>query len=79
MNLGLIIVLVILIGLMSLLLYLNSKVKLGKGGQYELHDKHKALRNTVAVTGLGFYSFILMALVIFAIGVIFFRDSFLPR
>jgi hypothetical protein len=79
MNIGLIIVLVILIGFMSLLLYLNSKVKLGKGGQYELPDKQKTLQNTINVTGLGFYVFVLLALLIFAIGVIFFRDSFLPR
>jgi hypothetical protein len=63
----------------SLLLYLNSKVKLGKDGQYELPDKQKTLRNTINVAGLGFYFYILLALLIFAIGVIFFRDSFLPR
>jgi hypothetical protein len=79
MDFGLIFVLVILIGYMSLLLYLNSKVKLDKGGQYELPSKHKALRNTITVTGLGFYGLILLALVVFAIGVIFFRDGFLPR
>jgi hypothetical protein len=79
MNIGLIIVLVILIGFMSLLLYLNSKVKLGKGGQYELPDEQKTLRNTINVIGLGSYVYILLALLIFAIGVIFFRDSFLPR
>lgn len=79
MDFGLIIVLVILIGYMSLLLYLNSKVKLGNSKQYELPNKHKVLRNTITVTGLGFYGFILLAMLIFAIGVIFFRDSFLPR
>ena len=79
MNFGLIIILGILIGFMSLLLYLNSKVKLGKGGQNELLNEHKTLRNMINITGLGFYSFILLALLIFAIGVIFFRDSFLPK
>jgi hypothetical protein len=79
MDFGLILVLVILIGYMSLLLYLNSKVKLRNGEQYELPNKHKALQNTIAVTGLGFIGFILLALLIFAVGVIFFRDSFLPR
>ena len=79
MNFGLIIILGILIGFMSLLLYLNSKVRLGNGEQYESPDKHKALQNAITVTGLGFIGFILLALLIFAIGVIFFRDSFLPR
>jgi hypothetical protein len=79
MDFGLISVLAILIGYMSLLLYLNSKVKLGNGKQYELPNNHRALRNTVTVAGFGFYGFILLALLIFAIGVIFFRDSFLPR
>lgn len=79
MNLGLIIVLVVLIGFVALLLYLNSKVKLGEGGQYESSNDHKTLRNVINVTGLGFYAFILLALSLFAIGVIFFRDSFLPR
>jgi len=79
MNFGLIIILGILIGFMSLLLYLNSKVKLGKGGQNELPNEYKTLRNMINVTGLGFYGFILLALLIFAIGVIFFRDSFLPK
>ena len=79
MDFGLIIVLVILTGYLSLLLYLNSKVKLGKGGQKELLNEHKTLRNMINITGLGFYSFILLALLIFAIGVNFFRDSFLPK
>jgi hypothetical protein len=79
MDFGLIIFLVILTGYMSLLLYLNSKVKLGNGKQYELPNKHRVLRNTITVAGFGFYGFILLALLIFAIGVIFFRDSFLPR
>jgi hypothetical protein len=79
MDFGLILVSVILIGYMSLLLYLNSKVKLGNGKQYELPNKHKALQDTIAVTGLGFIGFILPALLIFAVGIIFFRGSFLPR
>jgi hypothetical protein len=79
MSLGLFIVLVILIGYMSLLFYLNSSVKLGKDEQYESPDKHKTLRSAINITGFGLYGFILLALLIFAVGVIFFRDSFLPR
>lgn len=79
MNIGLIIVLAVLIGFMSLLLYLNSKAKLGKDWQYELSVKQKTLRNTINVTGLVFYVFALLDLLVFAIGVIFFQDSFLPR
>lgn len=72
MNSGPIIFLVILIGYISSLIYFNSKAKLGK-------NEHKALRNTITVVGLGFYGFVLLGLLIVAIGVIFFRQDFLPQ
>ena len=79
MNFGLLIILLILIGYIGSVIYLNSKVKLGKDKHHELPTKQAPLRDVVNIAGLGCYGFLLLALLLFAIGVIFFRDSFLPR
>lgn len=79
MDFGLIIVLLILTGYVGSLIYLNSKAKLTSDKCHDLPAKIAPLRDAVNVAGLSFYGFALLVVLILAIGVIFFRDSFFPR
>jgi len=79
MDFGLIIVLLILTGYVGSLIYLNSKAKLTGDKRHDLPAKIAPLKVAINAAGLSFYGFVLLAFLIVAIGVIFFRDSFLPR
>ncbi|MBS1786523.1 MAG: hypothetical protein JST85_02300 [Acidobacteria bacterium] len=79
MSLGLIIFLLTLAAYIGALIYLNAKTGPNNNGDSGLPENQAALKNLVNGIGLGSYGLLLLAFLIFAIGVIFFRDEFLPR
>jgi len=61
---------------MAVLIYLNSKAK---PNQTKLPEKHASLRTSVSLVSLAISGIFLLMLLLFSVGVIFFRDEFLPR
>jgi hypothetical protein len=61
---------------MTVLIYLNAKVK---PNQSQLPEKYAFLKTSISFVGISIGGVFLLMLLLFAIGVIFFRDEFLPR
>ncbi|MDX2044873.1 MAG: hypothetical protein SF097_26915 [Acidobacteriota bacterium] len=79
MDFGLIIVLLILTAYVGSLIYLNSKAKLTSNKYHDFPAKIAPFRRAMNIAGLSFYGFMLLVVLIVAVGVIFFRESFFPR
>ncbi len=75
-NVVLLFVALALAGYMVVLFYLNSKVKTD---QARLPEEYASLRTPVSLVGLAVGGIFLLMLLLFSVGVIFFRNEFLPR
>jgi hypothetical protein len=76
MNTGLLIFIIILGTYIGGLIYLNSKVR---SGDPPLPHKYGPLRTAVSYSGAAILGLFLLVLLIFTVGVLFFRDEFFLR